>query len=472
MSLSQLKRSYALPVVAFAGIGVLWCNAGSMAYQKAPKDDAGAAAERSYPSLPGAVRECPEWLKKNAPFDVAEWFQVVPPEENAAPLYLDALYEFAPQDMAKCMAPAIVAARGAAIHDRAARTGVGLTANPPALSSDLVAEHIVAFDKIKLAQRHKRCVFETGIGFEALLPHAQASRAVVRVLDWRVEYAVANGQIDEAIADIGMGLRLSRDLRPRGYLICQLVSIALDSVILQSPVSKILSARGQTIAQCDRLLQILGRHSDEAVDSLSEGFRAEYVALRETLHQFEIGGDPAETPTPDDDTKLARAILRQFTAADFEAELDALNDYFRLLSKFPKQSLREIDKLQPELQRALDKLKALKPFLVSLPQAVAARQRDLTRLAGTRCLVAVRRWQLDHDGKSPPNLLTACVAAGMIAVPIDEYSPTGEPLRYISIDGEFIVYSVAQDGLDDGAKQDWNYGRTPGDWIFRLPPLR
>src|SRR6516162_1581339 len=52
--------------------------------------------DRSYPSLPGAVRKLPEWLKKNAPFDVVRHFVIVPPEENAAPLYLEALYEFAP----------------------------------------------------------------------------------------------------------------------------------------------------------------------------------------------------------------------------------------------------------------------------------------------------------------------------------------------------------------------------------------
>ncbi len=275
----NLRRSLAVSIRIFAAGCLLCLVALSTASENARNDGPDAAPERTYPSLPGAVRECPEWLKKDAPFDVAEWFAVVPPEENAAPLYLDALYEFAPQDMAKCIAPASIAARGAVVHNRAMRTGTGLTAMPPLVSSDLVAEHVVAFDKIAAGLAAcQRCLFETGIGLDAVLPHAQASRAVIRVLDWRVEYAVRNGRIDQAIADVGLGLRLSRDLRPRGFIIGQLVSVALDSVILRGIVPKILGAKGLTIAQCDRLLQVLAQHDDEAIDSLSEGFRAEYVS--------------------------------------------------------------------------------------------------------------------------------------------------------------------------------------------------
>jgi hypothetical protein len=289
------------------------------------------------------------------------------------------------------------------------------------------------------------------------------------VLDWRVEYAVANGQIDAAIADIGLGLRLSRDLRPRGYIISQLVSIALDSVILQSPVSKILAAPGLTIAQCDHLLQILAQHSDEAVDSLSEGFRCEYVTLRDILHRYEMGSETVAALMLDEQV---HTVLEGFTAADFEAEVDALNRFFRPLVERRPRPIGEYAQTAPDQQRAATELKALSSLLAAVPQFVEACRRDLTRIPGTRCLVAVRRWQLDHDGKSPPNLSAACKAAGMNGVPIDEYSPTGEPLRYITIDGDFVVYSVALDGADDGAKMDWNFGRSAGDWIFRLSPLR
>ncbi len=46
------------------------------------------------PSLPGAVTHPPDWIGNTAPFDVPAFFAAPPPEENAAPLYLDALFEF------------------------------------------------------------------------------------------------------------------------------------------------------------------------------------------------------------------------------------------------------------------------------------------------------------------------------------------------------------------------------------------
>jgi RNA polymerase sigma factor (sigma-70 family) len=49
------------------------------------------------PSLPSTVTQPPVWLTKDAPFDVAAFFAVPPPEENAAPRYLEALFEFGSQ---------------------------------------------------------------------------------------------------------------------------------------------------------------------------------------------------------------------------------------------------------------------------------------------------------------------------------------------------------------------------------------
>ncbi len=149
-----------------------------------------------------------------------------------------------------------------------------------------------------------------------------------------------------------------------------------------------------------------------------------------------------------------------------------LNRFFHPLVERRQRPLRDYAQLLQDQQQAANDLKALSSLVVQVPQVIEAYRRDLTQNPALQCLVAVRRWQLNHAGQSPPNLLTACKVAGIQAVPVDEFSPTGEPLRFATIDGEFVVYSVAKDGVDDGAKLDWNYGQAPGDWIFRLPPAR
>jgi hypothetical protein len=55
------------------------------------------------PQLPGAVTKAPSRIRK-APFDVATFFQLPPPSQNAAPLYLDAFFEFG-EEMAACFTP-------------------------------------------------------------------------------------------------------------------------------------------------------------------------------------------------------------------------------------------------------------------------------------------------------------------------------------------------------------------------------
>src|SRR5579872_6027285 len=78
-------------------------------------------AKRSYPSLAGELREPPEWLIKDAPFDVAEYFAAVPRSDNGSTLYLDAYFEFLPGAMKNCVAPAEWRNRGPALVDRERR---------------------------------------------------------------------------------------------------------------------------------------------------------------------------------------------------------------------------------------------------------------------------------------------------------------------------------------------------------------
>ena len=69
------------------------------------------------------------------------------------------------------------------------------------------------------------------------------------------------------------------------------------------------------------------------------------------------------------------------------------------------------------------------------------------------------------------DLPSVCKAAGLSSVPPDEFSAAGDPLRATILDGEFIIYSVAEDDIDDGARLERNVHipDSKGDWLFRLP---
>lgn len=459
-----------------------------------PAPDAVDPDGRTYPSLPGAIHTAPEWLKENTPFDLDAFFVQVPPEENAAPLYLEALYEFAPRDMENCVSPEERETRGALLREREDRMLVlQRNGGDAAIRAALLDEFGEAFDKVALAQRRKYCVFDVGYSLDSMLHHAQAARAVVRLLDWRVEFALVAKDPAAALDAIEMGLRLGRDLRRRGPIICQLVSVAIDSVIVHNQIYALLGFPNLTVADCDRLLKILEAHRPDGVDPAVDAFRSEWISFRDLLHLLEIKerlGDLTGAPASSNGVVLAGRMaegersreigeeiddrLAEMGPAEFAAEVDALNRYFGPLVNPGERPVREFDRLIPEQADALADMTLLSLLKDALPISfhfTEAVRRDRTRMGAIACVAALRRWQLAQPDRQPADLLTACQAAGIKAVPTDEYSRTGEPLKWINRGGQVVVYSVAKDGKDDQAERDWNFGRAPGDFIFPLPLL-
>ena len=98
--------------------------------------------------------------------------------------------------------------------------------------------------------------------------------------------------------------------------------------------------------------------------------------------------------------------------------------------------------------------------------------RSDAHVRSAQCLVAIRRWQIAHNGANPPDLASACREAKLSAVPVDPFSE-GQPLRMTMLDGRTVVYSIGPDGVDDRASIDADLGRKPkGDFLFRLPSPR
>jgi hypothetical protein len=89
---------------------------------------------------------------------------------------------------------------------------------------------------------------------------------------------------------------------------------------------------------------------------------------------------------------------------------------------------------------------------------------------GTQCLVALRRWQLEHR-EQPPDIEALVKTAGMKSVPLDPYCD--RPLRLATGPDAPVIYSVGADGQDDGARTVWDGAPGhPGDFVFRLEPPR
>ena len=78
-----------------------------------------------------------------------------------------------------------------------------------------VAEYERGFQLLAAAQERKACVFETGTGHVAQLPHLQAARKAASIIALRIVGDLKHGDIDRAIAGTEVLLRLSRNVRSR-----------------------------------------------------------------------------------------------------------------------------------------------------------------------------------------------------------------------------------------------------------------
>ena len=279
------------------GVAIVFLGAIVVYGQNAPRR---AGSESSYPRLPGGVTRVPKGLADGAPFDVAKFFEAPPRDQNAAPLYLDALFEF-DSAVAICFPEGPDRARRRqAVQARSKQYGElsnRLHNDPKSVAisevDSLIKLYETGFRKLAEAQRRERCVFEPGVGLDALLPHVQSARQIARVASLKVQRAVQRGDFVAATHEVDAVLRLVRDLRPRGFVINQLVADAITQVVCASMIRNILASPALRSEHCDRLLEVLIKHEARSIDGYLEGLRASYVTTRVTLrdvvqHQREL----------------------------------------------------------------------------------------------------------------------------------------------------------------------------------------
>jgi RNA polymerase sigma factor (sigma-70 family) len=497
---------------------------------RVPQKAQNGPASPPSPSLPGAVAQPPDWLVKDAPFDVAAFFAAPPPDENAAPRYLDAFFEFN-SDVAVCFPEGPDReSRKQAVDERSRRFFTLLpTLNqdpksvPASQIDDMLAGYDTGFRKLDWAQQRPRCVFQTGLGVATVLPHMQAARQVGRVTQWKVRRELDRGEIDAALRDLARLLRLSRDLLPRGVPIVAMVHSAIDSFAVKTVVMPMLTTPGLTTEHCDRLLALLIEHDERSVDAYSEGLRAEYLSTRATWHDLiadqaglrehwaRMGGKPidpsssivAEIAEPVVYSALAKnapgpaprpaagkpfdALVKQITSLRNTPNLDA-----RIARTTPEELSRQVDKLnelyrgllgvadspyperirktswQPASLDAVDiHTRVTRGILSAFTAFTTVLVQSKAMIRAAEGLVLIRRWQLRHGGELPPSLEAAAKEAGRPSVPLDPYD--GRPIRFAVVDGRPTVYALGQDGRDDGGRVDNARMPDSGDVLLRLP---
>ena len=439
--------------------------------------------DRPFPKFPDGVSSPPASALAGSPFDLDRVFEAVPRGRNAAPLYLDAMFEFVPNVDAYFPPGKERGRRRDLAQGRFERLlGAGEAIDqPPVSAPDGAADAVVAelaegFRKLAEAQKRDRCVFETAVGIMGTQPYAHASRTIARAAALKARRELERGEIDAVVDDARVVLRLGRDLRRRGNLITQLLAAQVAATAAEKIALPALAAPGLKPEHCDRLIAALLDPRDDAVDPYAECIATEYVAVRALLHgraadkealdqAFRAASAPdgkaADAPKVDDEAvRAAGRVARYFRALHELEGRPRAEQLERLPTPEPYFPGNE-----PIHAAILDDIIFYNIHM--LTQWVGRAEADARAAA---CLAAVRRWQLTHGGADPDDLAAACRAAGVKAVPLDPFD--GKPMRLGTFEGKPAVYSVGKDGRDDGARLDSVRDQFPGDLIFQVPAPR
>jgi hypothetical protein len=115
-------------------------------------------------------------------------------------------------------------------------------------------------------------------------------------------------------------------------------------------------------------------------------------------------------------------------------------------------------------------------IMPSFGRLVITHFRGLMDRRAAALLLAIRLYEVDHG--APPAKLDLLVPDYLPALPIDPFAPDGHVMRYIATPGAEAVYSVGENGRDDGGSMQplrSIQGRPPDPWemldaVFLLNP--
>lgn len=449
-------------------------------------------------TVPVSDMSVPEWAGQriDEPFDVASYLDNWKHkyDEAAECCYLSAMAEFSPtmasytpeETRERRVKQAQLRQRRAKSIDPGSLNFFELWNTIQETNAAKLLEAIgPALHLIDKAQQSPACVFSLSLRYSQKIPQYEALRSLALLAAIEVRAIGADGEFARIEHVIKRILRASRDGRPRGAIVHQMVSLLVEQSIAKLITADVLHRADLTPEQCLQLFKTISQHEAAGIDQLSEAVKAEYVAAGNALWGLERGTVTfEEIDAADVSPKLARAV-------NYEAEWIALNQLFSLAldecinrpnHAALKQSVYE-EKAQQLREQAVpkdvdfigpdDKLPnsfvvvLIAPGIGKLREVLAHRQ---GRIGMIKSLLMIRRFELLYS-RTPESLDEVFQDADAGPVPDDPY--IAEPLRYRVIDQRIHVYSTGSDQKDDRAEQDWEWGNQPGDfslWMFTPMP--
>jgi len=301
------------------------------------------------------------------------------------------------------------------------------------------------------AIEHSRYPIDLGKGFEALMPDLSNIRDGAKLLKLKAVLHAENGKPEQVVDSITSTFGLARSLSKEPILVSQLVRIACQALA----VSTIERSINRTEFTDEQLVDLSGTVvSAEAPSVMTRAFIGERCA---GLSIFKMPA--AQIPSvldmasnrPHPLGALAIWLYRFVGLADMDAMiyLDLMNDYIKVLKLPPEQRREAAGAVNTRFEKTSRIHVLLHIIMPALSRVISIDVRIVAQLRTAQAGLAVQRYRL-VAGKLPDSL-SDLMPTYLEAVPQDPFD--GKDLRYKKLETGFVVYSIGEDGNDDGGKE-------------------
>jgi len=328
-----------------------------------------------------------------------------------------------------------------------------LTKQTKTLITEYLADNRQALELLHkgAAIKHSRYPVDLSKGFEALMPYLADIRTGAMLLKLEAVLHAENDKPKIAVDSIASGIGLSRSLSKEPLLISQLVRIACQALAV-STIEHVINRTEFTDEQLVKLIGALAEAEDPS--AMVRAFAGEQCA------GFSIFKTPSsKIITLLDETgrhplllgALAISLYRFAGLADMDAAayLDLMNDYINAMQLPIYQRQEAVGTIKHKFDK-ISKIHILLHLIMpAFSRVTTIDIRSIAQLRTARAGLAIERCRL-ATGKLPDSL-SNLVPTYLDAVPKDPFD--GKDLRYKKLETGFVVYSIGEDGNDDGGKE-------------------
>ncbi len=330
-----------------------------------------------------------------------------------------------------------------------------------------------ALDKVTAAREASRALVNYPGGripviwasdiISTLLPDVQGMRGLANLLQFDAKLRAQEGDADGALLSVRATLHVGRAIGDEQLMISQLVRIAIQSVALKS-MERVLAQGEPSEASLKELQDLL---EDEVQQRLWIAcLRGERAAFHEIMEQTRmgtlnpatlgVGGAPAGVVIILTGRTSHLIGLRLYQSM-FEATSLPLHEQGNKLKQFEMELKASLPMNRPRAPLAYLLLPATQNVFEATRRAQANLRSAIVVLAAERYRRQLGRW---------PESLEALVPQYVHEIPLDPY--TGRPPIMKRLDDGLVIYTVGEDGIDNGGNLDDNPKKPGSDLGYRL----